>query len=81
MSELSEKVLTVTKRFLGPASQTFLERQTKSHMQGLGLNDIKEEHLPELFKWIHISSGLVIDKKADLLLNALEVIFHTKKLP
>jgi hypothetical protein len=80
MSELSEKVLNSTKRYLGPASQTFLERQAKNHMRGLVFNDIKEEHLPELFKWVHTSARLIIDDKADALLKSLETIFHTKKL-
>ena len=80
MSELSDKVLISTKRYLGPASQTFLERQAKNHMRGLNFNDIKEEHLPELFKWIHLSSKLIIDEKADTLLKSLEVIFHIKKM-
>jgi|WetSurSiteA1Bulk_404760.scaffolds.fasta_scaffold56437_2 hypothetical protein len=79
MSELSEKVLLFTKRYLGPASQTFLERQAKNHMKGLAFNDIKEEHLPELFKWIHTSARLIIDDRADALLKSLETVFHVKK--
>jgi len=80
MSELSDKVLISTKRYLGPATQTFLERQARNHMRGLNFNDIKEEHLPELFKWIHISSSLFINEKADALLKSLETVFHVKKL-
>jgi hypothetical protein len=80
MSELSEKVLLATKRYLGPATQTFLERQTKSHMKGLAFNDIKEENLAELFKWVHASSKLILADKADQLLKSLETLFHVKKL-
>ena len=80
MNELSEKVLNSTKRYLGPASQTFLERQTRTHMKGLDFNEIKEEHLPELLKWVHTSARLIIEDKADALLKSLEIIFHTKKL-
>jgi len=79
MSELSEKVLLNTKRFLGPASQAFLERQAKNHMKGLAFNDLRQEHLSELFKWIHSSSRLIIGDKSDALLKSLEVVFQVKK--
>ena len=47
---------------LGPAARTFLERQTRSHLGGLDLNNLKKAHLPELAKWVEISAGLHIDK-------------------
>lgn len=63
MSELSDKVLKVTIDYIGPSSQKFLERQTTSHMNGLTLNDLKKEHVPELAKWVNVSAGLLIGKE------------------
>lgn len=60
MTALSDKVLALTKIYIGPASQKFLERQTFSHMNGLPFNTIEAKHLPELAKWVAISAGLLI---------------------
>jgi hypothetical protein len=63
MSDISEKVLTITIQVLGPASRRFLERQTKFHLDGLEFDDLKKEHIPELAKWVGISAQLVVDEK------------------
>ncbi len=60
---LSDQVLTLTTSYLGPASKLFLERQTKMHMNGLELANIKKEHLPELAKWVYVSASLLISKE------------------
>ena len=68
MSILSEKVLKEATFYLGPAAKTFLERQTKYHLDSLHFDDLKKEHLNDLCHWINISGGLVIgkDKAAEL---------------
>jgi hypothetical protein len=62
MKALSEEVTAIAIGYLGPAARIFLERQTKAHMNGLLLQDLERQHLPELQKWILISASLVIDK-------------------
>lgn len=79
MSALSDRVLQVVTTYLGPASKMFLERQTKFHLQNLAYDDLRMEHLPELFKWIHISSTLVIKDKSTELLGKLEMVFNIKR--
>ena len=60
MSELSDRILTISLVYLGPAAKMFLERQTLAHMDKLKFEDITPSHLPELVKWINISGGLLI---------------------
>ena len=79
MSELSEKVLMITKSFMGPASQNFLERQTRSHMKGLEFNDLRNEHLPELLKWLSVSAKLIIDDKAENMVKRMEAVLNVKR--
>ena len=62
MSALSEQVTTIALGYLGPAARVFLERQTKSHLNGLPFSDLERKHLPELQKWVLISASLLIDK-------------------
>ena len=62
MKSLNEQVTAVALNYLGPAARVFLERQTKTHMNGLAFSDLEKKHLPELQKWILISSSLLIDK-------------------
>lgn len=70
MTELSDRVLKVTMTYLGPASGTFLDRQTRAHMNGLPFSTLRGEHLPELAKWIQISASLVISHDRALELAA-----------
>jgi hypothetical protein len=79
MSDISEKVLNQAKLYLGPATRNFLDRQTKSHLNGLEFNELKQEHLPELLKWISISAGLIINEKAEVLTKKLELMFNVKR--
>lgn len=61
MSALSDKALALSVQYLGPAAQVFLERQTKHHMDGLALDGLAPEHLPELSRWVGVSAALVIE--------------------
>ena len=61
MSALSEKALTISVEYLGPAAKVFLERQTKWHMDGLGFDDLEPKHVAEFAKWVGISGALVIE--------------------
>ncbi len=62
VTELAQKVLTITTPYLGPASKIFLDRQTKRHMNGVVFDYIESDHLPDLSRWVLISAGLLIDK-------------------
>ena len=62
MSDLSNKVVSLSVSYLGPAAKVFLQRQTTSHMNGLHLDQLEKQHLPELSYWVNISAGLIIDK-------------------
>ena len=62
MSDLSNKVITISVNYLGPAAKIFMSRQTTGHMNGLVFDNLERKHLPELAKWVQISAGLVIDK-------------------
>ena len=75
LSVCSEEAIKVTQRYLGPAAKTFLERQTRSHMNGLDLNNLEKAHLPELAKWVETSAGLLIDKP-----KAKELAEHLAKI-
>jgi hypothetical protein len=59
----SDEVLKVTQKYLGPSSKAFLERQTKSHMNGLELGGVDRVHAAELTEWVERSAGLLIGKE------------------
>ena len=67
MSALSEKVVALSKPFLGPATESFLSRQCKSHLK-IELTDLSATHLKELAKWVELGAGLIMDtaKATDL---------------
>lgn len=71
MNALADKVLRIATTYLGPAAGIFLERQTRGHMGGLALADLREEHLPKLLYWVKTSSELVIKEKSSLLVGQL----------
>lgn len=62
MSDISDKVLKITVEYIGPSSKAFLERQTRSHMEGLDFANLQKDQLPDLAKWVGISAGLLIGK-------------------
>jgi hypothetical protein len=61
MSALSDKALTISVEYLGPAAKVLLERQTKFHLNGLPFDALAPEHVPDFAKWVGISSALVIE--------------------
>jgi hypothetical protein len=62
MSQCSDEAVKVAQKYLGPAAKTYLERQTRSHMNGLELNDLQRGQMADLAKWVETSAGLLIDK-------------------
>ncbi len=67
MSEILDKVIAVSKPYFGPATQSFLSRQCKKHLN-IELNSLTESHLDELAIWVKTSGALIMDaaKAADV---------------
>jgi hypothetical protein len=64
MNTLSEKLVEIAIGYLGPAGERFMERQVTMHLQGgITLDTLQPEHLPELSRWVAISSDLLLDNK------------------
>ena len=57
---LWEQIVGVGKPYLGPATETFLSRQCKSHLKIEG-TAVTKAHLPDLAKWVENSGGLIMD--------------------
>ncbi len=58
---LCEQVLAVSKPYLGPATESFLSRQCKSHLK-TELTDLTASQLKDLAKWVEVGAGLVMDQ-------------------
>lgn len=67
MSAISDKVLAIAKPYLGPATESFMARQCKGHLN-IEMSDLAQVHLKELAKWVKVGGALVMDatKAADL---------------
>jgi len=75
MSDLSEKVVSIATDYMGPAAKFFLERQTKFHLGGIGIDQLEKKHMPEFVKWVGISSALLMDKgKAEEMTNKISLL-------
>jgi len=61
MSAISDKVLTISKPYLGPAAESFLSRQCKAHLK-TDIAMLDASHLRELAKWVEVGAGLIMDK-------------------
>jgi hypothetical protein len=55
-----ENIIKIAKPYLGPAAESFIARQCKSHLRieptALSKSDVKE-----LAKWVGIGAGLIMD--------------------
>ena len=60
MSATSNKVVALSKPYFGPATESFLARQCKAHLQ-IEFADLQESQLKELAKWVEIGGGLIMD--------------------
>jgi len=60
MSAISDKVLALSKPYFGPATESFLARQCKSHLN-IEVSDLAQSHLKDLAKWVDNSGGLIMD--------------------
>jgi hypothetical protein len=56
-----EKVVATSKNYLGPATESFISRQCKSHLKKQP-DELMAADLEALAMWIEIGAGLVMDK-------------------
>jgi hypothetical protein len=69
-----EKVVATSKNYLGPATESFLSRQCKSHLKKQP-DELMTSDLEALAMWIEIGAGLVMDKgKATELAGKVRVL-------
>jgi Uri superfamily endonuclease len=58
---LYDKILNITKYYLGPAAEPFLHRQITRHLK-MDSSKIEPQHIGELARWCGISGALIMDK-------------------
>jgi len=63
MNDLAKTLVDIAVDYLGPAGERFMARQLTHLAGGVTLATISREHLPELAKWVGISSVLLLDNK------------------
>jgi len=69
-----EKVVATSKTYLGPATESFIGRQCKSHLNKQP-DQLMAADLEALAMWIEIGAGLVMDKgKATELAGKVRVL-------
>jgi len=56
-----EKVVSVAKTYLGPATESFISRQCKSHLKKEP-GQLMASDLAALAKWMEVGAGLVMDQ-------------------
>jgi len=60
MSALSDKVIAISKPYFGPATEAFLNRQCKGHLN-IDVSELAQSHVKELAKWVERSGALLMD--------------------
>ncbi len=69
-----EKVVQVSKTYLGPATESFIARQCKSHLDKKA-QDLMTLDLPTLAKWTEVGVALLADQaKATELANKIRAL-------
>jgi hypothetical protein len=67
-----EKVVSVSKVYLGPAAEAFISRQCKSHLKKEP-TELAGGDLAALAKWVEIGAGLLMDDPAKVTQLAAKV--------
>jgi hypothetical protein len=79
MTEVAKEVLDLAIEYFGPATEVFLQRQSKFHLNNVDFKNLKREHLPELAKWLRISGALIIDRlRAQELSERVNAMYYVK---
>jgi hypothetical protein len=61
MASTYEKVVSVSKTYLGPATESFISRQCKSHLKKEPAQ-LMSSDLAALAKWMEVGAGLVMEQ-------------------
>jgi hypothetical protein len=68
MSDVTNKVLALSKTYLGPAAESFIAKQCKTHLKIEAAN-LTSAHLKDLSSWIFISGATLMDRAKALELS------------
>jgi hypothetical protein len=68
MSDVTNKVLALSKPYLGPAAESFITKQCKAHLK-IEAADLNSSHLKDLSSWIFISGATLMDRAKALELS------------
>jgi uncharacterized protein YlxP (DUF503 family) len=74
-SKLQEQILEISRDYLGPAAERFIERQVNTHLKK-DFNSITKSDVVKLVDWIRLSfalltnDGQLVDEYAERLLEA-----------
>jgi len=60
MSAVSDKVVALSKPYFGPATESFIARQCKGHLN-IEIGDLAQSNLKDLAKWVESSGALIMD--------------------
>ena len=60
MGNLYDEIVTISKDYLGPAGQRFVDRQIVFHLNKYP-QDLKKEDVPKLVEWIKVTLALFAD--------------------
>jgi hypothetical protein len=60
MSAISDKVIAISKPYFGPATESFLNRQCKGHLN-IDLLNLDQSQIKELAKWVESSGAMLMD--------------------
>lgn len=63
MSLLSEEIVTVASRYLGPEARRFMERQALHLEGGVTFDAMGDNELDKFAWWVGISAKLIMDKE------------------
>ncbi|MGB6690639.1 MAG: hypothetical protein WBE76_22605 [Terracidiphilus sp.] len=73
MSALTDQLLSVSKPFLGPATESFLQRQC-AHIK-VEMTALTSANLKDLAIWVNRSGALIMDaQKADVLAKKIAAL-------
>jgi hypothetical protein len=63
MPKLSEDIINVASRYLGPEAKRFLERQATHLENGVTLETLTPKDVEKLAWWTNVSAKLIMDKE------------------
>jgi hypothetical protein len=58
---LYEKAVALSKPYLGPATESFIDRQCKTRLK-IEPSQLMTTQLAELSKWVGVGAGLIMDQ-------------------